>query len=42
LTLTCENGPLLLQIGDTMSVPREEAPMITAKQDSVVHVVKKV
>jgi quercetin dioxygenase-like cupin family protein len=42
LTLTCENSPLLLQIGDTMSVPREETPTITANQDSVVHVVKKV
>ena len=42
LTLTCETGPLPLQIGDTLSVPAEEAPTITADQDSIIHVVKKV
>jgi quercetin dioxygenase-like cupin family protein len=42
LTLTCENGPVLLQIGDTLSVPHQHEPMIIANQDSVIHVVKKV
>jgi hypothetical protein len=33
---------VLLQIGDTLSVPHQHEPMIIANQDSVIHVVKKV
>lgn len=42
MTLTSEEGPLPLRIGDTLSVPQEQNPIIIADQDSVIHVVKKV
>jgi quercetin dioxygenase-like cupin family protein len=42
MTLTSEEGPLPLQIGDTLSVPHDQDPTIIANQDSVIHVVKKV
>jgi quercetin dioxygenase-like cupin family protein len=42
MTLSSEEGPLPLQIGDTLSVPHDQDPTIIANQDSVIHVVKKV
>lgn len=42
LTLTCHTGSLPLQIGDTLSVPAQEAPSVIADQDSIIHIVKKV
>ena len=42
MTLTSEEGPLPLQIGDTLSVPHDQDPTIIANQDSVIHIVKKV
>ena len=42
MTLASNDGPLPLDIGDTLSVPHDQEPMIIAKQDSVIHIVKKV
>lgn len=42
VSLACEDGPLILEIGDTLSVPHDQEPTIIADQDSVIHVVKKV
>jgi quercetin dioxygenase-like cupin family protein len=42
VNLACEDGPLILEIGDTLSVPHDQEPTIIADQDSVIHVVKKV
>jgi quercetin dioxygenase-like cupin family protein len=42
VTLTCEAGPLILEIGDTLSIPHGHEPTMIANQDSLIHVVKKV
>lgn len=41
-SLTSDDGPLPLDMGDTLSVPHQQEPIIIANQDSIIHVVKKV